>query len=56
MNIAFPANYPSKPPRCNFTTRIYHTNINSNGAIYLDIIQDRWSPDLSIAKVLEKIL
>ena len=55
IDIFIPEDYPFKPPRMHFITKVYHPNINSDGEICFDELQDSWHPTFLIIKVLQSV-
>ena len=50
--ITYPNEYPFKPPKFEFKTKIFHPNIYQNGFVTVGILKDCWSPELTLYKII----
>ncbi|KAL6090986.1 hypothetical protein STEG23_021109 [Scotinomys teguina] len=55
--INFPAEYPFKPPKITFKTKIYHPNIDEKGQVCLRIISaENWNPATKTDQVIQSLI
>jgi len=56
IDIHFPAEYPFKPPKVTFKTKIYHPNIDEKGQVCLPIISpENWKPATKTDQVIQAL-
>lgn len=55
LSLAFPGEYPYKPPKVRFETPCFHPNVDAHGNICLDILQDKWSSAYDVRTILLSI-
>ena len=53
--LEFTEDYPNKPPKVKFLTKMFHPNIYNDGSICLDILQNMWSPVYDISSILTSV-
>ncbi|XP_034237757.1 ubiquitin-conjugating enzyme E2 L3 isoform X1 [Thrips palmi] len=57
IEINFPAEYPFKPPKIHFKTKIYHPNIDEKGQVCLPIISaENWKPATKTDQVIQALV
>ena len=57
VNLDFSDNYPFKPPKIKFVTKIYHPGVKTDtGEICTQAIDSNWVPTLNAKFVIEAIL
>ena len=53
--LEFSDEYPNKPPKVKFTTKMFHPNIYNDGRLCLDILNTNWSPVYDVSSILTSI-
>ncbi|KAG0327841.1 hypothetical protein BGZ99_006795 [Dissophora globulifera] len=57
FELTFPVEYPFKPPKVKFVTKIYHPNIDEEGAICVALLKyDQWKPATRVTHVLQSLV
>ncbi|XP_074599826.1 ubiquitin conjugating enzyme 10 [Brevipalpus obovatus] len=57
IEINFPPEYPFKPPKITFRTKIYHPNIDEKGNVCIPIIcAENWKPATKTDQVIQSLV
>ncbi|XP_034479978.1 ubiquitin-conjugating enzyme E2-16 kDa-like [Drosophila innubila] len=55
LRLQFNKYYPFIPPRVNFTTKIYHCNIDLDGYICWDLLTTKWTARVTVATIIDAV-
>lgn len=57
VNVDFSDNYPFKPPKIKFLTKIYHPNVKTDtGEICMQAIESKWVPTLNASFIAQAVM
>jgi len=57
IDLVFPPEYPFKPPKVSFRTKIYHPNIDEKGQVCLPIVAaENWKPATKTEQVIQALV
>ena len=55
LSIKFTEEYPLKPPKVRFLSKMFHPNVCGDGEVCLDILQERWTPAYNVSAILTSV-
>jgi len=57
IDLKFPPEYPFKPPKISFRTKIYHPNVDEKGQVCLPIVfAENWKPATKTDQVIQALV
>ena len=56
FSITFAPDYPYKAPIAHCNTPVYHPNIDTQGAVCLNILRADWKPVLDLGNVIDGLI
>eukprot|EP00456_Euglypha_rotunda_P059900 TRINITY_DN50099_c0_g1_i1.p1 TRINITY_DN50099_c0_g1~~TRINITY_DN50099_c0_g1_i1.p1 ORF type:complete len:160 (+),score=21.51 TRINITY_DN50099_c0_g1_i1:90-569(+) len=54
LTMAFPDDYPNKPPKCQFVPGLFHPNVYPSGTVCLSILSEEkdWKAGITVKQIL----
>ncbi|KAK8202749.1 ubiquitin-conjugating enzyme/RWD-like protein [Phyllosticta capitalensis] len=54
LEMTFPEEYPTKPPKCKFVPPLFHPNVYPSGTVCLSILNEDegWRPAITVKEIL----
>ncbi|KAK4610378.1 SUMO-conjugating enzyme ubc9 [Fulvia fulva] len=54
LEVQFPDEFPTKPPKCKFVPPLFHPNVYPSGTVCLSILNEEegWKPAITIKEIL----
>ena len=56
VQIIFGPDYPEKPPRLIMNTPIVHPNVDTNGAVCIDVLRSQYNKVVTVRQIIEGII
>ncbi|KAJ3380867.1 hypothetical protein HDU84_005527 [Entophlyctis sp. JEL0112] len=57
VSLTFPRDYPFRPPKVAFVTKLFHPNVAEDGAICIGVLKPEvWKPSNKIVDIIQSLL